>query len=516
MTARWSAAPEAADARAFVRRRSATTLAGFGASLGIGLGVAWVLLACDPGAVASPATAGSDLARAEGSDALGPAASGPRDGEARGTAASAPSTSDAIRAAREVAQRRMLHADDALQPDLPPLGEREPSGMPGHFVPVLPAKPRVDPLIAYYEALDRLQDGGELDGKVRLAFYGASGTASDLWTGYVRAYLQARFGSGGPGFVSLVPHTKWSNHSDVVQTASKHWEKHHPQLQSARLEGASSHFGWGLVTMRSATPGAWAELRPTKKNADADFASIEIWALSKPGGGSFEVYVDGASQGVVATDAPAPTPTYHGFEASPGPHTLRVELRGDGEVELFGAVIESSHAGVVLDTLGFDGARGSAHLAADETTWAEHLKHRAPDLFVLSYGSNESKDETEPLEQYRERYRQVLARFRRQAPGVACVVAGPADYPRVETDGIYRRPRLDEIIAVQEVLAREAGCGFWPARDFMGGVNSMAAWVAHDPPLGRSDHLHMTRHGYVRMGMALSDALMVGYDSKPR
>lgn len=485
------------------------------------LGLAAVVLAaCDPGVVATPL--------APEADTPGTKASGGAELVATDAAAQPPSkppvpalprapvTTDDVRVAREVAQRRMLHADDALLPDLPPLGERDPTGMPGHFVPIHPAKPKVDPLLGYYEALDRLSDGADLDGKVRLAFYGASGTASDLWTGYVRAYLQARFGDGGPGFVSLVPHTKWSNHTEVVQTASKHWEKHHPQLQSARLEGASPHFGWGLVTMRTATPGAWAELRPTKKNTDADFASIEIWALSKPGGGSFEVFIDGVSAGTVDTSAPTPTPSYHGFEASAGPHTLRVEVRGDGEVELFGAVIESSRPGIVLDTLGFDGARGSALLANDEDTWADHLKRRAPDLFVFSYGSNESKDETEPLEQYRERYRQVLARFRRQAPSVACVVAGPADYPRVEADGIYRRPRLDEIIAVQEVLAREAGCGFWPARDFMGGVNSMAAWVAHEPPLGRSDHLHMTRHGYVRMGMALSDALMVGYDSKPR
>jgi hypothetical protein len=47
----------------------------------------------------------------------------------------------------------------------------------------------------------------------------------------------------------------------------------------------------------------------------------------------------------------------------------------------------------------------------------------------------------------------------------------------------------------------------------MGGDDSMEAWVAADPPLGKADHLQMTPLGYLHVGRVLSDALMAEYDA---
>ena len=44
---------------------------------------------------------------------------------------------------------------------------------------------------------------------------------------------------------------------------------------------------------------------------------------------------------------------------------------------------------------------------------------------------------------------------------------------------------------------------------------SMVRWVAARPRMARDDHIHLTRRGYVRMGMALADAMMVDYDGEP-
>lgn len=90
---------------------------------------------------------------------------------------------------------------------------------------------------------------------------------------------------------------------------------------------------------------------------------------------------------------------------------------------------------------------------------------------------------------------------------------GPGDFPQVLGDGqLMPRPRLREIVQVQADVALQMGCGFWDALAFMGGELSMLQWVHAIPQMAKADYIHLTRRGYVRMGMALVDAMMEGYD----
>ena len=41
----------------------------------------------------------------------------------------------------------------------------------------------------------------------------------------------------------------------------------------------------------------------------------------------------------------------------------------------------------------------------------------------------------------------------------------------------------------------------------------MHTWATSKPSMAKRDHIHLTRRGYVRMGMALTDALMAGYEA---
>ena len=46
----------------------------------------------------------------------------------------------------------------------------------------------------------------------------------------------------------------------------------------------------------------------------------------------------------------------------------------------------------------------------------------------------------------------------------------------------------------------------------MGGELSMTRWATSEPPMAKPDHLHFTKRGYVRIGMALvAAALLVVY-----
>lgn len=387
-----------------------------------------------------------------------------------------------------------------------------PSVMPGNFVPITPPAADVEPLSQFYTALGALRAGEDPDGKVRVAMYGASGTAADLAVGYMRTYLQARFGDGGPGFVPLAPLSRWYRHSEVKVEASKGWRKEHAQRRDGRLDG---HYGLLGASFAATKAKRWSTVAPKKRSVSAlEIATIEVLFLRQPEGGAFRLRVDDGDPVVIETAADSVQPGYHRVEVEPGPHRIRVETVSDAEVRVFGVVLEREDPGVVVDVLGIDGTRGANHLAWNEALWADNIKRRAPDLYTLSYGTNESVDDDMSIAMYAEDLRAQLRRFARVLPDASCLLIGPVDFPIREDDTLRVRPLLRDIIAVQHRVAAEEGCGFWDGVAFMGGDLSMGTWVQSDPPLARGDHLHFTLRGATRKGMALADALMHGFDGR--
>ncbi len=395
--------------------------------------------------------------------------------------------------------------------------------LPGYFVPIQHVSPQqpgetqkgdatTNTLAAFYTALRELQAGKRT--RVRMLMYGASGTAADFATGYLRSYFQQRFGDGGPGFLPLGRITRWSRHQAVVTERSKGWRKEHAQTSKGRQDG---HYGLLGVSFSSSSRRDWVRIRGRDKSASAAaVTTIELQFVRQPDGGKFAVWVDGKRRKTLATDHPEIALGTDVITLKPGNHELEIRPKGDGEVRLLGAVFETDKPGVVLDTLGIDGTRSANHLTWNVELWKQALARRAPDLIVLSYGTNEAVDDPVeiPLERYREEFAQVLQRLRSEAPSASCLVLSPVDFPEVRDGALHPRPRLHAIIEIQRELAPAHGCGFWDGLAFMGGFGSMLDWSLADPPLARTDYLHFRREGSVRKGMAVADAMMLGFDRK--
>lgn len=382
------------------------------------------------------------------------------------------------------------------------LGERE-AVEGGVFVRIEDPAPDRPALARFHAALRELAAGRDADGKLRVAVYGASGTAADLYTGYLRAYLQLRFGDGGPGFAPIVRMNGWHRHSELVIESSRQWSRAHAVRPGARADGQLGLMG---VAFAARSARAFGRVRAGPRlHAHALHGELYYWR--GPGGGRLRLLRGGEPVGERRTAAATPGPGY--LELPPAPGSDAVELRpgGGGELRVFGVVLETDTPGVVLDTLGVDGARANNQLAWDEALWAEHLRRRGPALVLLSYGTNESTEVDAPLAEYRRELAQVLERHTRALPEASCVLLGPIDFPAGE-------PRLTQIIAVQRELAAAAGCGFWDGQAFMGGPGAMTAWAAAAPPLARPDRLHLTRRGALRMGEAIGDALLWSFDAE--
>lgn len=416
--------------------------------------------------------------------------------------------------------------DEAVAAHTAAVAEMGSEPLPGndlvHFTPIVGSKVAPRPMEKFHAALRALADGNR--DRVRIAFYGASSVAADRYTGYLRHYLQHRFGDAGPGFVALVPLWRWHRHDAVRVDASKHWRIEHAQRKEGKLDGR-----YGLLGASAHTTNKRAKATLTGDKDASDVSSVELWYLEQPDGGSAKVEVMGKSL-TLKTKGPEPKAGVLPVDGiTEGRASISIRPKGDGEVRLFGAVLERDGPGVVLDALGIGGTRAANMLLWDEPTWRDGIVRRDPALWVLAYGANEAVDEDEPIETYRSNLEGVVARLSAAAPEASCLMLAPVDFmqPDVEPleDGSLPKPepdtpwiertRCSEIIEVQREVAAAAGCGFFDAKAMMGGNGSMHAWANAEPALAKQDHLHFTPLGYLYLGQVLADALMADYDDPP-
>jgi lysophospholipase L1-like esterase len=528
----------------------------------------WLALGCGPGGCYVPSHSGP-ASREPAASPTGATAEGSAAGEAARTIVAAPPgptpmLNEEARAARLFAQRVALgeraplleDPDGRPFPSLAPLASLDAQVQPAGFAAPVVAGSNLDALPGsrgtgldgtaaapavngnllgnfillggggaeslqkFHEALRQLKQGTDPDGKVRVLVYGASHTAADVYPGYLRAYLQSRFGAGGQGYVPLVRPSKFYRPTALTLESSRGWKVEHAQTRDGRDDGY-----YGLLGASAASKAkkkkeytrvipAMTATAPTSEPGAVVQTSYDLYYLRQPGGGRFKLRIDGKDIATISTKAKEFAPGYHVITRPGGPHTVEVLPQGDGEVRLFGMVVENDRPGVVVDTLGIGGTRAANQLKWNEHIWADNLRRRAPDLVVLAYGTNESVDEDQPIEVYRKNLHDVLARIHRAAPSASCLLIGPGDFPNRAADGTFTpRPRVALIVAAQREVAAEAGCAFWDAMQFMGGELSMLTWASAQPAMANSDHLHLSRRGYVRMGMALTDALMFDYDA---
>ena len=192
-------------------------------------------------------------------------------------------------------------------------------------------------------------------------------------------------------------------------------------------------------------------------------------------------------------------------------HQLEVRATGDGDVRVFGISLDRSQPGIVFDALGINGARVTTCLQWNEQHWAEQLKHRAPQLVVLAYGTNESTDEGTPQQTYERQLVDLLGRVARAVPSASCMLLGPPDRAVKDGDRWMTSSKLKEIILSQRRVAEAAGCAFYNQLEAMGGEGTVAGWAQEDPPRAQKDRVHLTRDGYAQLGSSFASDVMRGY-----
>lgn len=360
-------------------------------------------------------------------------------------------------------------------------------------------------MLPFWQALARTARGQ--DGAVtRISHWGDSAIAADGMTHVARQLLQRQFGDSGHGFALVEAGTDWYKHKGV-EIDGAGWKA----LKIIDKGARDGRYGFGGVAGRGYL-GARATIGTASDGPVGQrVGRYDVYYMEGPKRGDLALSVDGAEPTVLHTAGEAVEDRVHSVPVPDGAHELTLRVVGGGPVRVYGVALERDLPGLVYDSLGLVGARGSRLLYADPDHWKRQLALRRPDLMILMYGGNELVDKGMSMKHYRRKFTQLVRRFRESRPEAACLIMSPLDHGERAGGRIRTEPMLLEMMPVQREVALAEGCAWYSIFDAMGGEGSMGRWSRLEPPLGWGDLAHPTKHGARVLGDHFYRAVMKGF-----
>lgn len=356
-------------------------------------------------------------------------------------------------------------------------------------------------LAPFFEAMAFVER--EKSSRARVLVFGDSHTAADGWTSVLRSALQSRMGDAGRGFVPLGRPWKSFGYPGVRGGMSQGFAVVRRSRESDPDGLPSGLLGLAIESRKS---GAFASTE-----VDDAVSTLSLQFATQPAGGSFDLWVDGAKTTRITTRGESGARAAFNLDMDERAHRIEARIVGDGPVRLLGLTAERKKHGVVVDTLGVNGARATDLVAGREAWLRADVAAREPALLVLAFGTNESMERA-AKQAYRERLVAAIERIKRAAPKAACLLVGPPDRAEKRSGEWVSADALWEVVDVQREVAKEKSCAYYDVAAKMGGRGSMAAWAAEDKPRGGRDRVHLSPRGYRAIGGYLGDDLLKAYD----
>jgi lysophospholipase L1-like esterase len=381
-------------------------------------------------------------------------------------------------------------------------------------------------LTPLFDAL-RAIESGRPGATATMLFLGDSHTASDTTTGELRDLMQGRFGDGGRGFAQ--PGRPWRSF----------------RQESMRRDPSPFPIGLsGVIVVASEADAVLTRGTCDSCSFGARFDTLLVHALQHPAGGSFDVIVDDQIMETISTQGLALALDVLEFDLPDGHHVAEIRTVGDGAVVLSGIATERSAGGMIVDSLGLNGARSAHWNALERTLVVSEVSARQPDLIVHGFGTNEAfggrfrmsealerhegdmaaalQDVGDATLAYSEDVERLLRTLLAGAPEAGCLVMLPPDFhdsdaPCLPTTGSDRATcnleppdALGRVVGAQRQAADRVGCAVWDGQAAMGGPGAMSDWQRSR--LGRDDGIHLTMRGYDTLAEGLYADLLRGYE----
>jgi len=331
---------------------------------------------------------------------------------------------------------------------------------------------------------------------IRILHYGDSQIEGDRITTYFRSRLQKQYGGGGVGFISPGPNTGYASHTITTSENAK-WVTIYAGgkkgFGDSRFDYPGSFIRFDKVATETGDSICKGLINITIAKSARDYHRVRLLSGNNKSVVNVTVTADGEA---VDNFLLLPITGYrtNEWKFEKAPAHLSFSFNGQDSPDISGILLDDEN-GISVDNIPQRGSFGLEFTRLNEANYSNRVNLLGVKLILLQYGVNAvpvpSQNET-AVENW---CYQSMMKIRKMAPGVPLIMLGVSDVDQKKGDSLVTNPNVEVIREAQRKAAFRAGCAFWDVFKAMGGRNSMAAWVAHNPELGTPDYIHFTPAG---------------------
>ncbi|HNY32712.1 MAG TPA: GDSL-type esterase/lipase family protein [Fibrobacteria bacterium] len=333
----------------------------------------------------------------------------------------------------------------------------------------------------------------DTSGVVRVYHIGDSHVQGAVFASELRRLFQAGVGDAGRGLAFAHRSVGTNGSGEMVWTGDGPWVASNALRRENCMPWGMA--GWSLAGLDS-TRGL--QLAPRASAPEGMFRSRTAWVLGQ--GVRMEA--------VDSCDSLAPTVRRCTF---PERDTFRLVL-DSFPARFDGLLLENGRDGLVWAEAGVNGLSWN-ELSRPSRMW-EQLNAWAPDLVVVSLGTNDAFAKGYSPESFRAAVTAGVDNIRRAAPGAEVVLVLPPDHAlRVRRRRYADNPRILSVESVMRERCGELSVACVELRSLQGGAGAWKEWLARG--LLNADHVHYTAAGYREQAGLIHGALMDALKSLP-
>jgi lysophospholipase L1-like esterase len=350
-------------------------------------------------------------------------------------------------------------------------------------------------------------EGGQ---KINIVHIGDSHILGNFLTREVRTRLQQQFGDAGRGFIFPYKLANSNGPKDYLTETNCKWNGSNCQRDlSEETPFGISGFS---IEMTNEKGELTFRLNDTSTSETKLFSKITLFQRRSAQDFDLKIRDQVTNQTAQLYLEDDYSRSYY-FDRPVAQATISTDRRTSQQkrLKLDGVSIENELSGVIYHSIGVNGAKFQDFVRAKY--FSKQVAGLNPDLFILSFGTNESQGKTDPGYMYKT-MEMLFQELSAQAPGALFLLTTPADsYLR----GKGFNPHLADMSSVIRKFAKDHGLAIWDLYQISGGENSAQYWKSSG--LMSSDSVHYSKSGYAAQGKLLYQAMIKGYnkaiDRKP-
>lgn len=338
--------------------------------------------------------------------------------------------------------------------------------------------------------------------KLSVLHIGDSHIQGGMLSEALRQTLQSKYGNGGRGLIAPLKLAGTNQPADYSFTSANRAWKATKLTSNKRREGAS------LTGISVAFASPALSLNIGVNNIDDGFSSVTL--LHAPAKGN----ISANSTEMSITKTGNDSLSYATSFTLPSACQQLPLYNLSGISELWGAILHNNHSGVVLHSIGNNGACYQHYNQLD--SFASRTTLFAPDLIIISLGTNEAFGNCKDTQAIKNEIHRLVSALKESNPEASILLTTPMECDRRQRTRRSRRRRRTvfttntNCLTVRNIIMQygaENSIAVWDLYTVAGGKGSAAKWVANSL-LAKRDHVHCSAEGYRLQGKLLAEAII--------